>query len=174
MATTCKLIAKSVLGASAANVEFTSIPATYTDLLLMSTTRSDRGGVGNGKIIVTFNASTSGYSYRTIRGSGSAASSSSASSLSGLDVSAFTATSAGQTSNTFSSTEVYVPNYAGSSNKSVSSTTVGENNATEAYMLAIAGLWADTSAISSLKVAEESGYNFVSGSSFFLYGITKA
>lgn len=176
MATTMKLIGKSVLGSAAASIEFTSIPGTMTDLYLICTTRNSGAGTGNGQINITFNSSTSGYSYRRLMGGGNpqAASSANASSLSALDVSTFTAASDGQTANTFSSTEVYIPNYAGSTNKSVSATTVNENNAVEAYMVVYAGLWANTAAITTVKVADRSGYNFMANSSFFLYGITKA
>ena len=42
MATTCKLIAKTTLGSDAAEIDFTSIPATYTDLYLVTSIRGTR------------------------------------------------------------------------------------------------------------------------------------
>ena len=172
---TYELIAKNTLGSDTASLTFSSIPQTgYTDLVLICTTRSDRGGVANGKILVTFNSSTSNYSYRRLLASNTTVQSASASSLSSFDACSFTGCSAGNTSNTFGSTEVYIPNYTGSTNKAISATSVSENNGTNGYLVALAGLWADTSAITSMSIAEQSGYNFKSGSSFYLFGIAKA
>ena len=47
---------------------------------------------------------------------------------------------------------------------------VMENNATEAYQNLVAGLWSNTSAITSLTLAKSTG-NFVQYSSASLYGI---
>jgi len=47
---------------------------------------------------------------------------------------------------------------------------VTEDNSTTAYVLAIANLLSSTTAISSLTFGGY-GFNFVSGSSFYLYGI---
>jgi hypothetical protein len=69
---------------------------------------------------------------------------------------------------------MYVPNYAGSTNKSMSSTGVQETNASGADMGAAASLWSSTDAITQIQILPLTGPNFVSGSSFYLYGITKA
>ena len=73
--------------------------------------------------------------------------------------------------NTFSNCSVYVPNYAGSTNKSFSADLTAENNTTGTNMQLVAQLWSDTSAITSLVFVPGNGTNFVSGSSFYLYGI---
>ena len=169
MATTMKLIAKGVLGASASQIDFTNIPGTYTDLLLVHSTRSDRSGHANDAVYVKFNTSTANFSVRFLEGNGSSASSSTASvGFAGQ------ATAANATASTFSSNEVYIPNYAGSTNKSFSVTGVQETNATGAIMDAIAGLWSNTAAITGITVYPSLGANFLSGSSAFLYGITRA
>jgi hypothetical protein len=78
------------------------------------------------------------------------------------------------TSNTFSSTQVYIPNYAGSTNKSVSIDHVTENNATNAYFSGIvAGLWSNTAAITSVKILDQDGGSLVAGSTASIYGILK-
>ena len=71
MATTMKLIAKTTLGASASNIEFTSIPDTYTDLFLVCNMRTDYSGVTD--IMLRFNgaANDTGHSSRELRGDGS-------------------------------------------------------------------------------------------------------
>ena len=177
MATTCKLIAKNTLGSSAASVTFSSIPSTYTDLLLIVSARTDRASQIVDVVGVRFNGNTSNYSARIISGANTQATSSSVAS------GAYTwgwfayATAPNATSSTFASNEIVIPNYAGGANKSVSSTFAVENNSgatNEAFLGGIAGLWADTAAITSIDCVVGFGTNFVSGSSFYLYGITKA
>jgi hypothetical protein len=77
------------------------------------------------------------------------------------------------TSNTFSSFELYIPNYGSSATKPFSSFTAHENNSTTAYLNAVAGLAAISSAVTSLSVLPNTSgtINFVAGSSFHLYGI---
>lgn len=174
METTCKLIAKNVLGSDTATVTFSSIPGTgYTDLMLLCSSRTDRGNNGDA-IVLQFNADTgNNYSTRTLYGTGSSAVSATYTSQSGIYL-VQAATGNNDTASTFGNSEAYIPNYAGSTNKSVSHTGVTENNATAAYMSADAGLWSSTAAITSLLVKPFNGTNFKSGSSFYLYGITKA
>ena len=172
MATTCKLIAKTTLGSAASFIEFTSIPGTYTDLYVVGSIRTTRANSDPGADCdLTFNGSTTGYSHRGLNGTGSAATSFTGS---GTAIRAFLNVSSFATSNTFGSWEIYIPNYAGSTNKSVSITSVSETNGTTAYIRSVAGLWENTAAITSLKVSDGNSSNFVTGSSVFLYGITKA
>lgn len=170
MATTCELIAKNVLSSTATDIDFTSIPGTYTDLLLVASTRTDLSGQIYGTQRLRINGDTgSNYSYRFLEGNGANVSSgNSTTSYIFLGV----ATGATATASTFASLEIYIPNYAGSTNKSLSVSNTHETNGTTAYIDAIAGLWSSTNAITSLKVY--STENFQSGSSFFLYGITRS
>jgi hypothetical protein len=170
MATTMKLIAKNLLTGSAADVTFSSIPSSpYTDLCVVCSTRSDRNTGTADNLIMEFNGSTSSYTYRALYGTGSAALSLNAS-TSVIGVS----NQATNTSSTFSSAEIYIPNYAGSTNKSSSAFSAMETNASSVEMWAVASLWSDTAAITSIKLKPSGAGNWVSGSSFFLYGITKA
>jgi hypothetical protein len=173
MATTMKLIAKQTLSGNTATVTFSDIPATYTDLLLVCSSRSARGTFYADDVRLRFNSSSTGYSDRVLQGNASAATS--YANTSAAHITAGYSTTSVSTSNTFASTAVYVPNYAGSTNKSVSSESVVEHNsgtANETYIIASAGLWANTAAITTIELFGVA--NFVSGSSFFLYGITKA
>jgi|688.fasta_scaffold1180100_2 hypothetical protein len=168
MPTTMKLIAKNVLGSTTSSVTFSDIPGTYTDLMLLLSVRSDRVTGTTDDAEILFNSSTSNFTYRALRGSGSAASSSSGSTnLYGIINNAST------TSNTFSNVEIYIPNYAGSTNKSFSVSVAHEDNASAAWIWLEAGLWSNTAAITSITLDLTSG-SYVSGSSFFLYGILKA
>lgn len=166
MATTMKLIAKQTLGATAASVSFTGIPATYTDLLLLGSCNNASAAVDN--VRVRFNGATTdaNHSGRRLSGNGSAASSTSDAYI------LLTATWAG--SGQLANFEMYLPNYAGSTNKSLSATGVVELNSSTAYIYATAGLWSSTAAVTQLTLDHLSGSVFSVGSSFYLYGITRS
>lgn len=169
MPTTMKLIAKNTLGADAANVSFTSIPDTYTDLYLVCSARSTRASSVQDPIELRFNGTgTTNLSSRLLYGDGA-----SAASTTSTRIYAYSITAASATANTFGIVEAYIPNYAGSINKSVSITAASETNGTTAFVSASAGLWSDTAAITDIYVYAANG-SLLSGSSFFLYGITKA
>lgn len=167
MATTMKLIASVTLGADAATISLSSIPATYTDLRIVTSLRSTRSADSDNQLI-KFNSSSTGYSERVLYGGGSSTASYSA--TYGIEGACPASTA---TANTFSNDEWYIPNYAGSTNKSVSMTSVSENNVTVVGMLAVAGLWANTAAITDISFSLWYGPNFKAGSSVYLYGITK-
>ena len=171
MPTAIKFIEKVVLGSDAATVTIGSggtIPQTYDDLLVLISSRSTPTPSELAtEMYISINGSTSNFSGRVLYGNGSSAGS-------------FTTTrwvgsisSANTTANTFGPNEIYIPNYRGSTNKSLSVTNSTENNGTTAYPAAAAVLWANTAAITSLSFSSNVG-NIASGSSFYLYGITKA
>jgi hypothetical protein len=168
MPTTMKLIAKNVLGSAAASIEFTSIPGTYTDLVIVASLRSARSTELD-DIYMRINGVVTDRTRRSLYGTGSAAASESASNAYVATVNA-----ANSTSNTFTSVEVYLPNYAGSTNKSLSAISAQEANSSTAYIFATAGLWSQTAAVTSVEFYSNNSQNIASGSSFFLYGITKA
>jgi hypothetical protein len=151
----------------AASIDFTGIPQTYTDLLLMVSTRSSTTEDSFG---LQFNGDTgNNYSYRNVQGDGT-----NAQSFNGTVARIYRGRQpeSGYTANTFGNSQFYIPNYAGSNNKSVSLDTVNENNATTARASLSAALWSNTSPITSIKILPDSG-NFVQYSSATLYGIRK-
>lgn len=161
-----KIASVTVTGATAANMEFTSIPGTYTDLLIKVSARTNHTSVANLKLL--FNGADTNFSFRNLYGSGTAAASSSGStSLVGI------LQGSNYTASTFSSNEIYIPNYAGSTNKSVSTDGVTENNATESYQVLTASLWSQTSAITSIRIDPGVG-SFIQYSTAVLYGISKS
>ena len=170
MANTYTAIATVTVGSGgAATIEFTSIPATYTDLLLLTSLRGDRSGVTQAVSLIV-NGSTTTYTHKYIRGDGSS-------------VISFTggsgwmnpgqATAATSTSNTFSNGKIYIPNYASSNNKSFSFEDVSENNGTEAYATLGVGVWSNASAITSIELGQRDygSLKFVQYSTATLYGI---
>jgi hypothetical protein len=169
MPATYTLISSNVLTSSAASVTFSSIPATYTDLVLRCSVRNDYANPFD-QLYITLNSDTgANYSYTALRGSGTA-------------VASFRGTSQTQvrggytdgtlaTSNTFSSDEIYIPNYTSTSNKPISVFGVQEDNASGAFVEVNANLWQSSSAITSISIASQGASNFLATSSFYLYGI---
>lgn len=164
---TMTLIETKTLGSAQAAIEFASIPQTYTDLFAVITARSARAAVDD-DCALSFNSNTSNYTIRRLYGTGSTAASITtpvrfAGYLNGNSA----------TSNTFSSINLYIPNYTGSTAKSYSTDSVTENNATESYQDVSAGLWNDTAAITSIAFTSNRAQNLLTGSTISLYGITK-
>jgi len=169
MANTYTLISSVTVGSGgSASIEFTSIPATYTDLLVKLSGRSSRSAATMEEFVLTFNNNTSSYSERQLRGDGSSVISQT---FSGASIQQLGQPGAGATANTFGNWEFYIPNYAGSNYKSISLDGVTENNATQAYTNFEAGLWSNTAAITSIKLSAGS-YLAVQYSTAYLYGIS--
>lgn len=170
MPNTFTLISAVTVGSGgASSMDFTSIPQTYTDLCLKVSSRLSTNSYGN--MEVRFNGATSSYSNLVLTGDGS-----SVSSGTGNTGSLYLAVSnsSGGTS-TFSSAEMYIPNYTGSANKATSAEGVSEDNATTAFARLMAGLLATSAAITSISIIPEPNYgNFVQHSTAYLYGIVKS
>lgn len=152
----------------AASIEFTSIDSSYTDLVLKLSARTNRSGsIIDGSLLRFNNDTTSGnYTGKRLYGDGSSATSNSSNILLFVDGN-------DATSNTFSSNEIYIPNYAGTAYKSFSIDGAQESNSSASYASLMAGLWSSTSAITSIKITPEVGTLFNQYSSASLYGIKK-
>lgn len=167
---TMQLIETKTLTSTTANVQFTSIPQIYDDLVILLSLRSDDTNATFGYL--EFNTGGT-YTRRRLLGTGSSVlSDTPGAGTQGVD---FRVAGSGMTANTFSNDQIYIPNYKGSTAKSYSSDSVNENNATAASQQIIAGLWDQTAAITSIKFyTGNSGANsFVAGSTISIYGITK-
>ena len=165
MANTFELIASYSASGSVSSIDFTSIPATYTDLCVKLSLRSST----TDNVIMSINSSSTPFTYKLLEGdpggSPTAASYNGTTGRIGNVVAA--------TSNTFSSLDVYIPNYAGSTNKSYSADAVSEGNTVGTYPDLTAGLWSNTSAITALGFTLSSS-NFVQYSTAYLYGVKNA
>ena len=168
---TYTLISSNVLTTTAASVTFSSIPATYTDLVVRASVRSNRANTQD-DMRITFNSATTNFSYTYLRGSGSAAISGNA--TADPFVWAGNIPAANATSNTFGNGELYIPSYTASQNKPSSAIMAMEDNVSSpVYLTANANLWSNTATISTIYLYLGFG-SFVSGSSFYLYGISNS
>jgi hypothetical protein len=155
----------------ASSIDFSSIPSTYTDLKVVMSLR-DNNGTTNGLLLAKFNGNSANYSRKWLYGTGSAAASTNGTSESVLYIGY--SNGAGSTSNTFASSEMYIPNYAGSTDKSVSVDGAAETNATTVNMVMVAGLWSNSSAINQITLTPNGSDTFVQYSTATLYGISKS
>ena len=169
MPSTYTLIASNTVGSGgASSITFSSIPSTYTDLVIKTSARSTNALSSISSMLMRFNGSSSSYTDRRIVGSGASASSDS-NVYSGY-IYLGEANGGGSTASTFGNTEFYIPNYTSANFKSVSTDNVQENNNTTAYAQLIAGLWSNTAAITSIEIFVN-GTTFGQYSTFYLYGI---
>jgi hypothetical protein len=140
-----------------------TIPATYTDLKILCSTKTNRGTFNNDAINLNLNGSTSNITAIRLFGDGSSASSNTGRGI---------LNNAAASTSVFSSTEIYIPNYTSSNYKYISAESVTENNGTEAYAQLHSQLWSDTAAVTTAVLAPADGTLFLEGSTFYLYGIS--
>ncbi len=150
----------------AASISFSSIPGTYTDLVVKLSARTTDAGTSWQNILIRPNGATTSQSDKYVYGTGSVAASSGESNIKTW------ANQGGTTSSTFANSEIYIPNYAGSNNKSFSIDAVTEQNGTSALTFLGAALWSSSSAITSITLTPDTT-NFAQYSTATLYGIRK-
>jgi len=167
MALTYQAITTTTVGSGgAANIELTSIPQDYTDLLILVSARTNRGDQ-NDNLRVQFNGNSSSYSYRLLYGTGASAGSEFGSPAY-IDYAGYICGNIA-TGNTFGNVLLYIPNYGSSNFKSLYADGVAETNATSISMGLNAGLWSNTSAITSITITTIG--TILQHSSATLYGI---
>ena len=150
-------LATVTLGSSASSVTFSSIPATYRDLVLVAAAKT---GVGDDYTVIRVNSdSGSNYSRVQMLGTGSVFNSGAFSSET-----AFLGSYFGGTDNC-SNTYHFMDYSATDKHK-----TVLMRTNIEGRTMASANRWASTSAITSIYLAANTG-PFQTGSTFALYGI---
>ena len=167
---TLQLIETKTVGTATNTLQFTSIPQTYTDLYI---TLSVRTSIADniGYTTLRVNNNTSNWTTRHLQGNGSAAASSSSSSAPD-----FFGSGGNTTADTFGNGSVYIPNYTGSANKSLSIDFVSENNASGAFSAMqriVAALWSNSAAITSFEVVADGVTNLSVGTTVSIYGILK-
>jgi hypothetical protein len=163
MANTYEPIATTTLGSTAASYTFSSIPATYTDLILVAVSANNSAATN---FTIQINGDTaSNYSRTFLNGNGTSATSGRNSTESRIffgDVGDPTIPSV----NT-----IHFMNY---SNATTFKTVVGRYGETNIQTGAVVGLWRKTpEAITSITLNSASNF-FAIGSTFSLYGIKAA
>lgn len=164
---TMTLIETKTLVSSADGIEFINIPQDGTDLRVLVSIRAATSGQFD-NLELTLNGSGSNFTKRALYGTGS-----SVASISGSDGQIGYTSANSASANTFGNASIYIANYAGSTNKSISTDAVSEDNAATTVLQSIfANLWSNTAAITSLRV-RTNGASMAAGSTVSLYKITK-
>jgi hypothetical protein len=164
MPATYEPISTQTLGTAQASVTFSSIPATYTDLVLVMSGTTASGGADSSSI--QFNGdTTTNYSFTNIQGNGTSAVSGRASNSSGF--------AGGLVSSTEVTNTIYqVFNYT---NTTTFKTVLSRGNIAGVLTRTSVGLWRKTpEAITSILLKNDSAQNFAVGYTFTLYGIKAA
>lgn len=170
-------LAQVTVGAGgASSIEFTSIPNTYTDLILKLSLRSSGSSGFWDPTRIILNSSATLVTSRYIYGSGSGVGSEAPGTT---DSNIFNYSSnANNTSNTFANIDVHIPNYTSTSiAKTISSDGVAENNATDAIATLGAAIWNPGSQAAVTTIAIKpylGGSSWVQYSTATLYGITNS
>jgi hypothetical protein len=161
MPSTYEPIATTTLGSNAASYTFSSIPSTYTDLVIIY----EGVSTSSQTFSIRFNGDTgSNYSNTVIGGDGSTVYT-----FNNVNV---TAAIMGINYSTGRSNFILnVMNYA---NSTTNKTAICRSNAAVGEVNLRVGLWRNTSAINSVLIKMDSTSNFVAGSTFTLYGIKAA
>lgn len=167
MATTYEPIATTTLGSATSSYTFSSIPSTYTDLVLVASLNGSTGTA----IKVQFNSDTgTNYSLTRLVGDGLNTISSSQTNSTSI---IYGYNGVPTTSNEFAPVIMNIQNYANTTTYKTMLSRFNNANSTSGSTDAIVGLWRSTSAITSVTVATNSG-TFSTGSTFTLYGIKAA
>jgi hypothetical protein len=169
-------ISSTTVSSNTTSVTISSIPSTYTDLILVCTMRGTINGVYP---TMQFNGDT-GTNYSQVSACGVATTTLVSqryynnSSIEILDPNRAVA----YDSNAFGTSIVHLNNY---SNTSIYKTAINRGSSTNPStsgfnVTAFAGVWRSTSAINSITILSEAGgsYYFAIGSSFNLFGIKAA
>jgi len=155
---------------STSTISFSSIPATYTDLVLVVYGRTT-AAVTTQNCTIRFNGDYStSYSWTQLNGNGSSATSNRASSTQSVigDING-----SSTTSGIFCAININIFNYANTTTyKSYLSRSATDLNGSGTTIETV-GLWRNTGAITLIELFPSSG-NWVSGSMATLYGITAA
>lgn len=166
MASTYEPIATYTAPSAQSSYTFSSIPSTFTDLVLVADYSLN---VSNASLWCRLNGDTgSNYSFTRLSGNGSSASSGRGSSETQARI---TADATAQASSTRQIVTLHFQNYSNTSTYKTFLTRYNSTGGTEAFV----DLWRSTSAINSIQIKYFDGTAAIeTGSTFTLYGIKAA
>ena len=162
MAVTYEPIASVTLGSAVTTFSFTSIPATFTDLILIGNWKTS--GAAGMEIRIN-NDSATNYSITYMSGNGS------------------TTSTGRELNNTYINTNIYGPanndvvgeiSFMSYANTSMHKTVLLSGGSANQIVSRHVGLWRSTAAINSLSFSIYAGVTYSAGSTFSLYGIKAA
>jgi hypothetical protein len=168
---TYSTIATTTLSSAEATVTFSSISGIYTDLILVIQGRFDSAATIR-DLGLRFNGdSGTNYSATRVVGDGSSSSSWRETNFDNMRLAVLPA--ANSTAGNVGNAVIQIQNY---SNTTTNKTVIGRTNDALGWTAAIVGLWRNTSAINSIRIAisETQTGNWIAGSTFTLYGIAAA
>jgi len=162
MPITYEKIATYTVPSAQATITFSSIPSTYTDLILVAMAKNS---TGDSDLCIRFNSDTAtNYASTFIYGNSANALSARNSGLTRMRIGRIDSTNAYPNI-------IQIMNY---SNATTYKTAISRSQNTS-LVLANAGLWSKTpEAITSIAIIDDNGNNFVTNSTFTLYGIKAA
>ena len=164
-------IFSTTLSSTQANVTFSTIPSTYTDLVLIINANCATAGQTYANIQLQFNGdSATNYSYTQVYGDGSAAYSDRGSANTGIFAGYYNSTASIYSNlicsfNNYSNTSTYKTALIRQNYGTRGTTTTNVSGAN-------VGLWRSTSAINQINIGGSG--SFSTGSTFTLYGIASA
>lgn len=169
---TYKYISKVNVGSGgAANIEFTNIPQTYTDLMLVASLKSNDGSRTRTWTNIQFNNTTANRKWQNLYNQ----TSTSAGSIDTTMRWTGTGANGGSTSSLFSCSTLYIGSYTRANAKPSVGESATEFNGTITDSMGLDGnLWSDTSAITSIKLLPGDGSAWLQHSNAYLYGISNA
>lgn len=154
---------------TAAFVEFTNIPQTYTHLQIRALSRVNGGD--SYQLIAQFNNDTgSNYSFHYLFGNGSVVSTGGGVSQNHASIGSSSGSSS--SANIFSGNVCDILDYTNTNKfKTTISISGSDRNTTPSYAFMPSGNWRSTAPITSIKIFSEASASFVQYSTFALYGI---
>jgi hypothetical protein len=157
---TYKALATTTLSTSTASVTFGSIPATYRDLVVVVNGKlNDAAGVE-----MTLNSDTTNGNYSWVD-------------MEGTSTGAVSFTLSNRTigymGNEVSTLMINLMDYSVTDKHttSLASTTIFDSSAANTFVTRAASRWANTAAVTTIKLEDTGGKTFSSGTTFALYGI---
>jgi len=155
------------LSSAVASITFSSIPSTYTDLVVIVNGTTSGGSAND--LFIRFNGDTStNYSWTYLAGNGSAASSGRSSNATYIP---FAGYPTGWNVSSQGAQIIQIQNY---SNATTYKTLLARSNNSISDVAAYVGLWRNTTAITSFDLKITGSYNWNAGSTFTLYGVKAA
>jgi hypothetical protein len=154
-------IATTTLGSAATDYTFSSIPNTYTDLVIVINGAASSGSTNTLKVNYNGDTTSGLYSHTRLLGDGSSASSARQSNANYAG--------AGDTGNDRAVFIINIQNYA---NTTTNKTFVSRSNS-QNFVSSYVGLWRNTAAITSVTLGINT-LQWATGTTFTLYGIAAA